>query len=179
MNIPTPEELEFNPPQVKPTVSSMAERYPKYHKDTRGMTSIDVYGVHMLFNVQDPSGCIQHASKKLLLSGVRTGGKSKVEDIREARDTLTRWLELHKADVVERTDSPVDDDKYTPRSPTDIAMREELLRESGRLKRLVDADHVKNLIKWHTGADGLNNVPVSMYLSLLSTIRTHITQSQQ
>jgi hypothetical protein len=52
--------------------------------------------VHKLFNIQDPSGCIQHASKKLLLSGVRTGGKSAYDDIKEARDTLTRWLELNK-----------------------------------------------------------------------------------
>lgn len=176
MNTPSPEELQ---PIQTSTVSSMAERYPKYHKDTRGMTSIDVYAVHMLFDLQDPSGCLHHASKKLLLSGVRTGGKSNVEDIKEARDTLTRWLELNKVDVVERTDSPVDDDKYTPRSPTDIAMREELLREAGVLKRLVDGDHVKNLIKWHTGADGLNSVPVSMYLGLLSAIRSNIAISRQ
>lgn len=73
---------------------SMAEKYPKYYKDVSSLTVIDVYGVHKLFGIDDPSGAIQHASKKLLLSGVRTGGKSKVDDVREARDTLTRWLEL-------------------------------------------------------------------------------------
>jgi hypothetical protein len=72
--------------------------YPKYYKDVSEITSLDVYGVHKLFSVDDPSGAIQHASKKLLLSGVRTGGKSKWDDIREARDTLNRWLELNQED---------------------------------------------------------------------------------
>lgn len=75
--------------------STMAQKYPKYYKPVGKLTEIDVYAVHHLFNIQDPSGAIQHASKKLLLSGVRTGGKSKYDDIREARDTLTRWMQLH------------------------------------------------------------------------------------
>lgn len=75
----------------------MSLKYPKYYKSVSGLEEIDVYTVHQLFNIEDPSGCIQHASKKLLLSGVRTGGKSKIEDIQEARDTLTRFLQLHGA----------------------------------------------------------------------------------
>lgn len=75
---------------------SLAQQYPKYYKALpKNMTEIDVYGVHMLFNIQDPSGAIQHASKKLLLSGVRTGGKTARQDIQEARDTLNRWLQLN------------------------------------------------------------------------------------
>lgn len=74
----------------------MAQKYPKYYKSVDGLKEIDVYAVHQLFDIQDPSGAIQHASKKLLLSGVRTGGKTKFDDIREARDTLNRWLEIHK-----------------------------------------------------------------------------------
>lgn len=77
--------------------SSMAEKYPEYYKPVGNLTEVDVYAVHYLFNIQDPSGAIQHASKKLLLSGVRTGGKSKYDDVREARDTLTRWMQLHDA----------------------------------------------------------------------------------
>ena len=73
---------------------SLPQLYPKYYKNVDGLTEVDVYAVHQLFNIQDPSGAIQHASKKLLLSGVRTGGKSKRDDIREARDTLNRWLQL-------------------------------------------------------------------------------------
>lgn len=75
---------------------SMSALYPKYYKDVTNLTELDVYQVHKLFVIQDPSGAIQHASKKLLLSGVRTGGKSQFDDIREARDTLNRWLELNK-----------------------------------------------------------------------------------
>lgn len=74
---------------------SMAQKYPKYYKPVGNLTEVDVYAVHKLFNVQDPSGAIHHASKKLLLSGVRTGGKSPFKDIQEARDTLTRWLQLN------------------------------------------------------------------------------------
>jgi hypothetical protein len=75
---------------------SMSQRYPKYYKRIpEGMESIDVYGVHHLFQIQDPAGMLQHASKKLLLSGVRTGGKSFYDDVKEARDILNRWLELN------------------------------------------------------------------------------------
>jgi len=81
---------------ARSTEMSMSQRYPKYYKNVVGLDEIDVYAVHQLFDIQDPSGAIQHASKKLLLSGVRTGGKSAVDDIREARDTLTRWLEINK-----------------------------------------------------------------------------------
>lgn len=76
--------------------NTLSEKYPQYYKSVGDMTEIDVYAVHHLFNIQDPSGCIQHASKKLLLSGVRTGGKSVYSDIKEARDTLSRWLQLNQ-----------------------------------------------------------------------------------
>ena len=74
---------------------SMSKMYPKYYKDVSDVLEVDVYHVHKIFSIQDPSGAIQHASKKLLLSGVRTGGKSFYDDIREARDTLNRWLEIN------------------------------------------------------------------------------------
>lgn len=75
----------------------LSELYPKYYKPVGNLTEIDVYAVHHLFQIQDCSGALQHASKKLLLSGVRTGGKSAFKDIKEARDTLTRWLQLNEA----------------------------------------------------------------------------------
>lgn len=75
---------------------SMAAKYPQYFKKVGEFTEIDVYAVHHLFDIKDPAGAIQHASKKLLLSGVRTGGKSAYEDIKEARDTLTRWMQLNR-----------------------------------------------------------------------------------
>lgn len=77
---------------------SLSAKYPKYYKDVTHLCEVDVYQIHQLFDIQDPSGALQHASKKLLLSGVRTGGKSKYDDIREARDTLDRWLEINKTD---------------------------------------------------------------------------------
>lgn len=73
----------------------MSQKYPKYYKDFTGDNEVDVYMVHHRFGIEDCSGAIHHASKKLLLSGVRTGGKSKYQDIREARDTLNRWLEIN------------------------------------------------------------------------------------
>ena len=77
---------------------TLADLYPQYYRDVRHLDVIDVYRIHALFRVDDPSGCLQHADKKILLSGVRTGGKPKIEDIREARDTLTRWLEMAQED---------------------------------------------------------------------------------
>ena len=73
---------------------NLSHVYPDYYKDVSHLDEVDVYQVHALFQISDPSGCIQHASKKLLLSGVRTGGKSTYKDIKEARDTLTRWLQI-------------------------------------------------------------------------------------
>ena len=77
--------------------ATMSELYPQYYKDCRHIDSIDVYGVHDLFGIQDESGCLQHASKKILLSGKRNGGKDLYQDIKEARDTLTRKLQLMEA----------------------------------------------------------------------------------
>lgn len=71
----------------------LAERYPDYYKSVGDMTEIDTYAVHHLFKVQDHSGCLQSASRKLLLSGA---SKTTYTDIREARDTLTRWLQLNR-----------------------------------------------------------------------------------
>lgn len=75
---------------------SLALLYPKYYKAVpKGWEFLDTYAVNILFPVDDPSGCILHARKKLLVPGVRSGGKSMRKDITEARDTLNRWLELN------------------------------------------------------------------------------------
>lgn len=81
---------------VDKPIPEIASKYPKYYKDVREIDFMDVYAVHQVFGVSDPSGAIHHASKKLLLSGVRTGGKSALADIIEARDTLSRYIELNK-----------------------------------------------------------------------------------
>lgn len=75
--------------------SGMAQKYPKYYKSVAHLNEVDIYLICELFKIEDTSGALHHSIKKLLLSGVRTGGKSKYEDIKEARDTLTRYLELY------------------------------------------------------------------------------------
>ena len=71
--------------------------YEKYFKDVSGYDVIDVYRTHRVFGLNDEVLC--HASKKLLLSGVRTGGKTLEQDVREARDSLNRWLEMLAEDL--------------------------------------------------------------------------------
>lgn len=77
-------------------MTTSSTQYPKYFKDTRHLDSVDVYRVLDLFDVQDHA--LGHCIKKLLLSGVRTGGKTQAQDITEARDTLNRWLEMQVED---------------------------------------------------------------------------------
>lgn len=74
---------------------TMAEKYPQYYKSVRHLTEVDVYAICYLFKIEDHSGCIHHSIKKLLLSGTRNGGKSRIQDIQEARNQLNRFLELH------------------------------------------------------------------------------------
>lgn len=74
----------------------MHERYPKYFAYVGHLEYIDVYRTHRLFVVKDHE--IHHASKKLLLCGVRTGGKPVRKEVEEARDTLNRWLEIMDED---------------------------------------------------------------------------------
>ena len=60
-------------------------------KSLGDMAEIDVYGIHFLFQIQDPSGCLQHASRLILTNGAKPSPAA----IREARDVLTRWLQLN------------------------------------------------------------------------------------
>ena len=66
---------------------------------------VDIYRVCALFNVDDPSGAIHHAIKKLLVPGVR-GTKPQAQDIREARDTLNRKLEMMLEDEAVQAANP-------------------------------------------------------------------------
>lgn len=67
--------------------------YPHYRKDVRKVSVLDVYKVCQIFNVQDPSGAIQHIIKKLLVSGVR-GAKGQNKDRLESLATLVNFLEM-------------------------------------------------------------------------------------
>jgi hypothetical protein len=51
----------------------VSERYNKYFRECP-FPRVDIYRVLLMFGVTDP--CLQHAVKKLLLCGLRTGGKS-------------------------------------------------------------------------------------------------------
>jgi hypothetical protein len=56
----------------------------------------DVFSVHQRFAINDPSGCIHHASRNLLLSSSTSTGIPDYQDIEEARNSLNRWLQLNQ-----------------------------------------------------------------------------------
>lgn len=70
---------------------SIETRHPERFKPVLDMDSIDAFAVLHLFGVSDPAGCIQHAVRNLL----HTGPSPDRRAISEARDSLTRWLELN------------------------------------------------------------------------------------
>lgn len=66
-----------------------AKKYPAYWREIPAdWRFIDTYRINQLFPVNDDTGAILHARKKLILAGVRTGGKSLDKDLREAVSTL-------------------------------------------------------------------------------------------
>lgn len=78
-------------------MESLAKKYPKYYKALPPGVKpdeIDTYVINAMFPVDDPTGTIIHARKKLLIPGVRSGGKSMLKDVIEARDTLNRYIAL-------------------------------------------------------------------------------------
>ena len=89
------------PPVREPAPKKLSELYPKYFRQLPSgvdPAEIDTYAVNKMFPVDDPTGCIIHARKKLLIPGVRSGGKSMLQDITEARDTLNRFIALMAAE---------------------------------------------------------------------------------
>lgn len=76
-----------------------------YFKNVAHLSELDVYRVIELFQVTDP--CIQHAIKKLLVSGGRSGGKDQQADIRDVIFSLERWQEMRQEDRA--GDSPESD----------------------------------------------------------------------
>lgn len=69
----------------------------KYKKPVGNRTHIDVYDVCDIFEVDDHSGAIQHALKKLLCNGER-GYKPAIQDYREAIGSIQRKVELLERD---------------------------------------------------------------------------------
>lgn len=80
-------------PKERVSKDSMKPKHSHYHKDVSDYDTIDIYAVCKIFDVQDTSGCLQHAIKKLLVTGKR-GHKDRQTDIQNAVDTLNRLLEL-------------------------------------------------------------------------------------
>ena len=80
---------------VLDTKSDGVERkHSHYFKDVRHLDYVDIYQVCKLFPIDDDSGAITHARKKLLVAGGRGAGKDMIKDITEARDTLNRYLQI-------------------------------------------------------------------------------------
>lgn len=71
-------------------------RHSHYFRRVTGLDWIDLYRFFLLFDVTDP--CLQHAIKKLVVPGMRGGGKTERKDVEEAVDTLQRWLEIQNED---------------------------------------------------------------------------------
>lgn len=77
----------------------MTKKHKHYYKNVSHLTEVDVYRVCDLFGVNDTSGSVHHAIKKLLCSGQR-GVKDADKDVQEAIDTLNRYMEMKKEDQV-------------------------------------------------------------------------------
>lgn len=77
------------------SADALIERYPEQYKDVSALNVIDPFQIHALFNIQDPTGCIQHASRKLLLGADEGQSTERFLDVMEARDALTRWLHIY------------------------------------------------------------------------------------
>ncbi len=75
-------------------MEELVRRYPHYYKDIRHLRFLDIYQVCALWEVPDHSGAIQHAIKKLIVSGGRTAGKTRDTDISEAMFTIQRYIEM-------------------------------------------------------------------------------------
>lgn len=76
----------------------MRSKHSHYFKDVTNLTELDVYRVCDLFKVDDPSGALQHAIKKLLLPGQRGAGKDRIKDLKEVIDSVQRRIDMYAED---------------------------------------------------------------------------------
>lgn len=79
------------------TTDELLARYPDYYKDVRHLEVIDIYRILDLYGVTDPT--VQHAVKKLLIPGKRSGGKAPEKDMMEAVHTLERGAIMREEDM--------------------------------------------------------------------------------
>jgi len=80
-----------------PPAPTPARKHGHYFRGVAHLQEIDVYRVLELFNVTDQA--LGHAIKKLVVPGMRGGGKPAIKDIQEAVDTLQRWLQMRGEDA--------------------------------------------------------------------------------
>lgn len=71
-------------------------KHAHYFRSVKGLAEIDLYRFFELFGVTDQA--LGHAIKKLVVPGMRGGGKPARKDIQEAIDTLQRKLEMMDED---------------------------------------------------------------------------------
>lgn len=72
---------------------AVSKKHNHYFKDVSDYKEIDVYALCKIFEIDDPSGCTQHAIKKLLVTGKR-GHKDRLRDLQDVVDTVKRLIEL-------------------------------------------------------------------------------------
>ncbi|MFP4137460.1 MAG: hypothetical protein ACLFSR_03790 [Halomonas sp.] len=63
-----------------------------YHRRIRGAV-LDVYDIQLAYRDAMRNPAVEHAVKKLLCPGLR-GSKSRADDLREARRSIDRALEM-------------------------------------------------------------------------------------
>lgn len=79
-----------------PTPEYYLKRIPLSEKDKEnGYVTVDPYRIARLWELKDPA--LFQAFKKTLCGGQR-GGKDLLQDVKEARDALSRWLELEEVE---------------------------------------------------------------------------------
>lgn len=83
-----------------PTPEYYLKRIPLSEKDKEnGYVTVDPYRIARLWELKDPA--LFQAFKKTLCGGQR-GGKDLLQDVKEARDALNRWLELEEVENQKR-----------------------------------------------------------------------------
>ena len=82
----------------------MQRKHSHYFRPIAHLREIDIYRFLDLFNVTDQA--LGHAIKKLVVPGMRGGGKPARKDIEEAIDTLQRKLEMMDEDAAVEKDEP-------------------------------------------------------------------------
>lgn len=74
-------------------LADQAAAFPAYWRPVpQNWKALDFYRIRELFPLPIPSARLDHALKKLLVPGIRTGGKSFRKDIAEAHATMGQWL---------------------------------------------------------------------------------------